>query len=387
MKKIFYAGFILLALFEILNVYFIMPMPGSQRMNSLDLAYFIYRFRWYFRIVLALMILSGSFAAFQSQRKWIPALAFLLALFIIYFFNFIMSADSMFKQPRNLSFKALRENVLNDSSIVVGVDYNGETKAYPIRFITYHHQVQDIVGGKPVIVTYCSVCRTGRVFEPMVKGHAEKFRLVGMDHFNAMFEDATTKSWWRQATGEAVTGPLKGESLPEVESFQLTIGKLSELYPGASIMQIDDASKSSYDSLGRYERGKSKSKLTRTDSLSWKDKSWVLGIQLGETSKAYDWNMLKLQRVINDKIGDKPIVIALSKDEQSFAAFERPSEEAMFLIRNDTLLVNNQSFSFSGMNLMTPADHLKRVKVYQEFWHSWRTFHPYSLTMPDGLNE
>jgi hypothetical protein len=65
------------------------------------------------------------------------------------------------------------------------------------------------------MITYCTVCRTGRVFEPVVNGKFEKFRLVGMDHFNAMFEDVTTKSWWRQVTGEAITGKLKGQQLPK----------------------------------------------------------------------------------------------------------------------------------------------------------------------------
>lgn len=92
------------------------------------------------------------------------------------------------------------------------------------------------------MVTYCSVCRTGRVYESLVKGHPEKFRLVGMDHFNAMFEDVTTGSWWRQVTGQAVTGPLKGESLPEVESQQFSIKKLFELHPDALVVQVDAGS-------------------------------------------------------------------------------------------------------------------------------------------------
>jgi hypothetical protein len=39
-----------------------------------------------------------------------------------------------------------------------------------------------------------------------------------MDHFNAMFEDSQTKSWWRQVNGEAIAGPLKGKTLPEIPS-------------------------------------------------------------------------------------------------------------------------------------------------------------------------
>ena len=80
--------------------------------------------------------------------------------------------------------------------LVVGVEIDGDARAYPVQFIGYHHQVRDTVHGAPVIVSFCTVCRTGRVFRPVVDGHPESFRLVGMDHFNAMFEDSTTGSWW-----------------------------------------------------------------------------------------------------------------------------------------------------------------------------------------------
>jgi len=195
MKKLFYVSLAGLALFEVSNVYFIMPMPGSQRINSIDLAYFLYSYRWVFRIVLGALSIAGIVAVFSQKSKWIPALALAATATIIYIFNFVMSADTMFLQPKRVVFKDQKANTLSDNALVVSVDYGGQVKAYPVRYILYHHQVQDTIGGKPVIITYCNVCRTGRVYEPIVKGQYEKFRLVGMDHFNAMFEDATTKSW------------------------------------------------------------------------------------------------------------------------------------------------------------------------------------------------
>ena len=60
-------------------------------------------------------------------------------------------------------------------------------------------------------------------FGPEIDGTTEEFRLVGMDHFNAMFEDKTTGSWWRQATGEAVTGPRKGMALKEYPIYQKSL--------------------------------------------------------------------------------------------------------------------------------------------------------------------
>ena len=373
MRKIFYISLLGLVLFELLNVYFIMPFPGSQAINSIDFAYFLYTNRWLFRLFFGLMISIGIPAIYKSKQKWIPVLILILSTASIYMLNFQMSADKMFKQPQQLTFKTQKENKINKDGLVIGVEINGDAKAYPIRFMSYHHQVQDSVGGKSIIVTYCNVCRSGRVFEPLVNGHSEKFRLVGMDHFNAMFEDETTKTWWRQATGEAIVGALKGKSLPEIESKQMTIRKWFELYPAGKVMQRDEASRTEYDSLAKFERGKSIGDLTRTNLLSWKNKSWVVGIKMGHSTKVYDWNVLKKKRIINDTIQQKPIVLALSVDGKSFVAFERPSS-ASFTISHDTLFSDGKSYDFLGRNLSTPTKRLAFVKAYQEFWHSWKTF-------------
>jgi hypothetical protein len=382
MKKLFYIGLLGLALFEIFKVYFIMPMPGSQRMESIDIAYFLHTYRWYLRGLFGLMTIIGSVDAFRIKWRWLPLIPLFAVLYVIYTFNFEMIADHMFLQPQKLSFKSHKETLLGDSSLVIGVAYNGEAKAYPVRYISYHHQVRDTVGGKAVMVTYCNVCRTGRVFEPVVNGSPENFRLVGMDHFNAMFEDASTKSWWRQATGEAIAGPLKGSALPEIESVQVSTSKFFWMYPFGAIMDADEVSTEYYDSLARFEKGRSKGKLTRTDSLSWKDKSWVIGIEQDGVSKAYDWIEMKEKKIINDKLGNAPIVLVISDDSQSFAAFLRPSESEIFTVHNDTLHSSNAAYDFSGKLVMTDSGSispLKRIIAYQEFWHSWKTFHPSTL--------
>jgi len=376
-KRIFYLGLAGLALFEFLKIYFIMPMPGSQRMDTLDVAYFLHSHRWLFRIAFVILIVAGSWRAFGIQRKWkwLPALAAALAVAVVGFLHFAMAAERMFHQPRIVAFEARARNALDDNALVIGVENNGQAKAYPVRFLAYHHQVQDTVGGRPVLVTYCSVCRSGRVFEPIIHGHPERFRLVGMDHFNAMFEDAATQSWWRQATGEAVAGPLKGEALNEVFCVQLTLRKWFELHPDALVMQPDAAAKANYGD-GKFERGESKSDLSGTDPDSWKEKSWVVGVHVGGVAKAYDWNRLKEQRIINDQVAGIPIVLALSSDQQSFAAFERPTAREIFAIQEDLLFSAGKSYDFSGHELTAPAQHLRKLPAYQEFWHSWRTFHP-----------
>jgi len=374
MKKLFWLGLIGLLLFEIANVYFIMPMPGSQNMNSIDLAYFLYTWRWVFRILFGVMIIAGLIRS-KWKRKWLLIIPLALVAAVIYMTNFVMAADHMFYQPSSVLLTNAADNKVDSNRLVIGVVNNGKAKAYPIRFLGYHHQVKDTVGGKPMIITYCTVCRTGRVFEPLVNGKPEEFRLVGMDHFNAMFEDATTKSWWRQVSGEAITGKLKGQVLPEVYSTQTSLAQWLRLNPSSLIMQEDPAFASSYDTTIKYESGKSRSALTGTDSLSWKDKSWVIGIKAGKDRRAYDWNKLLEQRIIQDKAGATPVVVVLAADDRSFFAFERPSENSTFTFSKDTLILNDRHFRLNGTGIDTTLS-LKPLPAYQEFWHSWRTFNP-----------
>jgi Protein of unknown function (DUF3179) len=374
MKKFFWLGLLGLFLFEIANVYFIMPMPGSQRMNSIDLAYFLYEWRWAFRIVFGLMIAVGLFRS-RWKRKWLLVVPILLVIAVIYMANFKMAADAMFQQPKQFVLAASSTNKVDSNRLVIGVNINGAAKAYPIQFLGYHHHIQDTVGGKAVLVTYCTVCRTGRVFEPIVNGKKESFRLVGMDHFNAMLEDATTKSWWRQVTGEAVAGKLKGQHLPEVFSTQTSLGEWLTLHPNSLIMQADNAFIQSYTKTTKYEDGTSRDDLTGTDSLSWKDKSWVIGVKIGDQRKAYDWIQLKKERIIHDKTGDTSLLIVVAPGDKSFFAFERPADDARFSLSHDTLLYNSRHFRIDGMGIDTSYS-LKPLPAYQEFWYSWRTFNP-----------
>lgn len=374
MKKIFYAGFLLLTLFEIANVYFIMPMPGSQEMNSLDTAYFLHSWRWPFRILFGLMILAGLKSAF-SASKWATAAALVVLIGVAYAVNYKMAADTMFYQPELVQLYDTSNNAVGGDRLVLGITYNGQAKAYPIQFLGYHHQVRDSIGGKPVMVTYCTVCRTGRVFEPVVDGKTEDFRLVGMDHFNAMFEDATTRSWWRQVTGEAVAGKRKGQGLPEFPSTQTTLSKWIELYPHTLIMQPDKKFQPEYDEMETYEKGRLAGKLTRRDTASWQPKSWVVGVAMGAESKAYDWNQLQKERIIHDHIGSSPIVVVLSEDSSSFAVLERLNAAQTFSLRNDTLISENNRYNLIGQSQNPPGADLKKLNAYQEYWHSWQTFH------------
>lgn len=375
MRKVFTLGVVGLVILEIANVYFIMPMPGSQQMRSIDTAYAIYSWRWVLRAVFGALLLGGLPSVLQPPGRWRMGASASLALLgmVTYAFNFRMSADHMFRQPNALNMQPASHNKVAMNRLVVGIALNGDARAYPLQFIGYHHQVRDSVGGNRVLVSYCTVCRTGRVFSPAIDGKAESFRLVGMDHFNAMLEDRTTGSWWRQANGEAITGARKGTKLPNIPMVQVTLRQWLAMYPNSLVMQGDPAFVSEYAKDYAYERGFSRKKLTGTDTASWKDKSWVIGLTVGGSSKAYDWNRLHRERVVNDTVGGTPVVVLLGPDSVSYFAFRRPTSTAVFSLRGDSLVGDGRAYALSGEGV---SGRLEPLNASQEFWHSWRTFQP-----------
>ena len=373
MKRAFFVGVVGLLLFELANVYFIMPLPGSQRMRSVEVAHLLYTWRWWIRGLFGLFLLSGVAPAWRTVgwRRWLVPAALGLLAAVAYMANFKMAADQMFKQPTSLVMQPAARNRVPLDRLVVGIEVNGDARAYPLRFIGYHHQVRDVVGGQPVLVSYCTVCRTGRVFVPAVDGKLETFRLVGMDHFNAMLEDSSSGTWWRQANGEAVVGDRKGTMLSEIPSVQVTLAQWLALHPKSWIMQGDSLFESQYAKDYAFERGTSRKKLTGTDTISWNDKAWVVGLTVNGRSKAYDWKQLRHERIIHDDVGGVPVVIVLARDTTSFFAFERPNADALFSLRGDSLVTASAAYALTGRGA---SGQLKPLRASQEFWHSWRTF-------------
>src|SRR3954467_11769903 len=101
MKKVFYFGLLLLAVFELANVWFIMPLPYSQRVRSIDIAYALHSWRWIFRAGFGAMIVAGLLPAFRvaGWRKVVAPVAIALVALVTYATNNVMAADKIFVAP------------------------------------------------------------------------------------------------------------------------------------------------------------------------------------------------------------------------------------------------------------------------------------------------
>jgi hypothetical protein len=97
---------------------------------------------------------------------------------------------------------------------VIGLIVNGDARAYPLRVLTWHEIVNDVIGGVPVAVTYCPLCNAAIVFDRRVGGVATEFGTTGKLRFSDLvMYDRNTESWWQQYLGVAIVGELTGTEL------------------------------------------------------------------------------------------------------------------------------------------------------------------------------
>jgi uncharacterized protein DUF3179 len=359
-----------------------MPFPGSQEIETIRAAYFLERITPAARIA-GILFLAGpvlySFFYGALKKRIAHALWILILTLLYHFTDSVFSAQVMFREPLEKKFENSSLNKVPLKNLVIGIENNGSGKAYPINFLGYHHKVQDTVGGMPVLVTYCTMCRTGRVYSPLVNGKHQQFRLVGARHYNAVIEDAGTKTWWYQATGEAAAGPLKGTFLRELPFEQMTLQAWLQKYPDSEIMQRDSNFSDEYTDLEEYDR-----KLRADPDSSWQRKSWVIGIIVDGDARAYDWKDVLKQKLINDSEYKEPVLIFMKNDNYSFSVWSRKINGNEILFEKDSLpdnfkdVLSHSLWNSNGecTDGFYKGKKLYPLQAYQEYWHAWKHFHP-----------
>lgn len=69
-----------------------------------------------------------------------------------------MMADRIVHQPIHKRVVSLKQNKIPLTKLGLGFESAVQAMAYPIQLIGYPHQVRD----RSIMLTYCTVCRTGR---------------------------------------------------------------------------------------------------------------------------------------------------------------------------------------------------------------------------------
>jgi uncharacterized protein DUF3179 len=106
------------------------------------------------------------------------------------------------------------DQTIKAQDMILGVEFSGVAKAYPVRILNWHEVVNDDAGEQPILVSWCPLCGSGLVYDPRADGRRYTFGVSGLLYQqNLLFFDHETESLWSQLRGQSVAGPLAGTSL------------------------------------------------------------------------------------------------------------------------------------------------------------------------------
>ena len=276
---------------------------------------------------------------------------------------------------------------LEDSELVLGLNINGDIRAYPLQILVWHEIVNDEIGSIPVAVTYCPLCFTNQVFNRTIDDRKEvvEFGTSGkLYNSNLVMYDRTSKSLWSQAMAEGIVGKYAGTKLERVPFDVAYWKEWKQLYPDSKILSRDTGSNRPYgvDPYGDY--------YTNSDVLfpiSNRDdrfglKEIVVGFENKGQYKAYKLQEIEDNKVINDQVNGKSITL-FSSYPFMIRAYDPIAEgqtlEFTYNPKSKNFLdeQTGSEWNFEGMaiNGQMKGKQLTRLPYDEGFWFEWIAFH------------
>ena len=284
------------------------------------------------------------------------------------------------------------DKFLVDSDKVVGININGDIRAYPLQILVWHEIVNDIVGSIPVAVTYCPLCFTNQVFYRTVNNSILEFGTSGkLYNSNLVMYDRSSNSLWSQALGEGIVGNYAGIKL-EKFPFDLAYWRdWKQLYPDTQVLSRETGIVRPYgaDPYEDYYNSPDISFPVSNKDNRLELKEIVVGLENGKMNKAYKLQDIEKLKVINDHLNNKSVTL--------FSLYPLMTRVFNSSLEGQTLIFQynstNNSFTdgqtasqwnFDGKSFNGPlkGKQLLRLPFDEGYWFEWTAFHPESLVYP-----
>jgi hypothetical protein len=287
---------------------------------------------------------------------------------------------------------------------VVVLTDGDEAKAYPLQILIWHEIVNDVVGKRPVAVTYCPLCNTALAFDRRLDGRVLDFGTTGsLRHSDLVMYDRQTESWWQQATGEAIGGQLAGRNLEFISAPLVSWATFKGAYPSGLVLSrrtgfdrpYGDNPYARYDDprgspIASFFRGRRDERLPAMER--------VVAVSLNGEDVAYSFRGLKQRPAINDQVGGVPIVVlwapgtasalddsrvAQGRDVGSSGVFDRRLNGRVLELETgaggrfrDRL--TGSEFDLLGRATSGPlqGSRLRPIPHGNHFWFAWGVFKP-----------
>jgi len=279
----------------------------------------------------------------------------------------------------------------DDGDWVIGINYNGDVRAYPLEILVWHEIVNDVVGGVPVAITYCPLCYSTDAFIRVLNGTTVQFGTSGrLYNNNLVMYDRLTKSLWSQAWGEAISGNLTGHKLQRVPIDVVTWGEWKKLYPSTLVLsrQTGFARDYSDDPYGAYYyTNEILFPLSHLDKRL-PPKTVVLGLTFGDESKAYVLGNLTALAgprnptplLLTDTIKGNQVLLWKIGDALRFFNPVVSGVHLTFTNANGTIVDSetHSSWNFDGVAIAGPLKGNSMTRYVSEtaFWFAWGAFYP-----------
>ncbi len=307
--------------------------------------------------------------------------------------------EIMFHPVEGLYFVPAGQSKVSGDDMVLAISIAGQSRAYPIRTIGYHHIVNDWVGGVAVAATYCTLCHTGLVWRRDVAGRILTFRLGGINNQNALLRDQETGSFWQQSTGQALSGPLAGTQLQLVPGDELTFALWRREFPQGTVMAPVARFEKEYEPrdweqrIGRYPT------MVDTSKTGIAARELMLGVVVDGVSRAWRLKRVLDERLVNDSVGGRPVVLVVGPDGKSVRCFSAavpglavvpafyrkpdpgPEGAASAAGGSAALVMEAQTgseWNFRGCAVSGPNMGLclSSIPLTRSFWFNWHLDHP-----------
>ncbi len=282
--------------------------------------------------------------------------------------------------PKHLTAK--EASYLRDDDEVFGVSINGDSRAYPLRIMGWHEMFNDVVGGVPVSLAYCTLCNAGILFEGSYQGR-EKWNVkepftFGSSGFlyrsNKLMYDRQTDSLWNQFTGEPVSGKLRGSGIKlKIRPVVITSwGEWKKQNPNTKVLGLDTGYRRDYGSGVVYQDYFASSKLMfpalgdRSRKLQEKDQ--IFGLRLTGGNKAWPLSKFKQGAVFNDTVGLVNVVLMGDAKSRTVRAYERKKLKFDSSLTTD----DGRQWKLTEEALVdSKGNRLKRLPGHISYWFAW----------------
>ena len=272
---------------------------------------------------------------------------------------------------------------MRPDDLVFGVSINGDVRAYPLRIMGWHEMFNEVIGGVPVALAYCTLCGSGILFETQVPGRAEPF-VFGSSGFlyrsNKLMFDRETHSLWNQFTGKPVSGDLV-ESGIELAQRPVVITSWQEWVrdnPETRVLSVNTGHRRDYGSGVVYNDYFGSPDLmfpTLVDETKHAQKDYVFGIRTFGVAKAWPLTAFEGGKMVNDAIGNTPLVLVGDQSTRTVRAYER-GDIKFTPIAGGKLASPDGVEWVLGEEAMAASDgrSLPRVAGHIAYWFAWNGY-------------